>query len=81
MQIFCGPFLWETPAKIPVKVFTHKADFLTEEGINGFADFIRERGFVPAHILHAPAFPVQNEKITELDDEHEICSWSFLGSR
>ena len=59
--------LEDVAAKISAKVFTHKADFLTEEGINGFADFVRERGFIPTHILHAPAFPVQNKRVTELD--------------
>ena len=59
--------LEDVAAKIPAKVLTHKADFLTEEGINGFAGFIRERGFIPTHIIHAPAFPVQSRRVTELD--------------
>ena len=58
--------LEDIAAKIPAKVFTHRADFLTEEGIADFVRVIQEREFVPTHILHASAFPVKNRRLTEL---------------
>ena len=58
--------LEDTAEKIPAKVFTHRADFLTEEGIAEFVRVIQERAFVPTHILHASAFPVKNARLTEL---------------
>ena len=58
--------LEEVAAKIPAKVFMHKADFLTEEGIADFVRVIQERAFVPTHILHASALPVKNARLTEL---------------
>ena len=52
---------------IPAKVVMRKADFLTEEGIKDFTDFMRQEDFTPAKILHASAFPVSNARLTELE--------------
>ena len=53
--------------EIPANVLTRRADFLSEEGISEFTGFLRERDFVPTHILHAPASPVRNARMTELE--------------
>lgn len=52
---------------IPARITLQRADFSTEEGIADFVKFIRQEGFTPANILHAPAFPVSNNRLTELD--------------
>lgn len=62
--------LEELAEKIPARVIMRKADFLSEEGINDFTGFIREERFTPTHILHAPAFPVRNARLTELKWEN-----------
>ena len=56
----------DVAAKIPAHVYTHRADFLTEEEIADFVREIQERAFIPTHILHASAFPVKNRRLTEL---------------
>ena len=59
--------LEETVRKIPARASLHRADFMTEEGISDFVDAVRDEGFTPTHILHAPAFPVKNARLTELE--------------
>lgn len=51
---------------IPARMITSKADFSREDGIADFVKFIREQRFIPANILHAPASPVRNARLTEL---------------
>ena len=58
--------LEETVKNIPAEVVMRQADFLTEEGICDFVSFIREQNFIPSKILHAPALPVRNARLTEL---------------
>lgn len=41
------------------KCETFEADFLSDDGINSFCDYITESDFVPTHILHVSALPVK----------------------
>ena len=59
--------LEEAVKNIPARVYLRRADFMTEEGISDFVRAVRDEGFTPTHILHAPAFPVKNARLTELE--------------
>ncbi|MBQ7220882.1 MAG: SDR family oxidoreductase [Synergistaceae bacterium] len=59
--------LEELAGSIPAKVIMRRADFMMDEGVSEFVEFLREEKFTPTHILHAPAFPVRNARLTELE--------------
>lgn len=44
-----------------------QADFTDVDSTKEFVTFIAEKNFVPTHILHAPAVPINNKRFTELD--------------
>ncbi len=53
--------------EIPAKLIPHVADFSSLDATNALADFLQSREFVPTHILHAPAIPIQNQRFTEIE--------------
>lgn len=53
--------------ELPAKLIPHVADFSSLDATNAFADFLKSREFVPTHILHAPAIPIQNQRFTEIE--------------
>lgn len=55
-----------TCRELPAKTRLLQADFLSEESTATFAESLEEVGFVPTHILHTPAFPIVNNRFTEL---------------
>ena len=54
---------------IPARMHLLQADFRDLESTENFADRLRVDGFVPTHILHVPAVPIENQRFTEI-------SWS-----
>ena len=52
---------------IPAKLLSCSADFSSLDDTNVFADFLQKHDFVPTHILHAPAVPIQNQRFTEIE--------------
>lgn len=67
--------LREIAAKIPAQLTPRPADFSSLEDTRAFSDFLQKQEFVPTHILHAPAVPIQNQRFTEIDwaeAEHQI---------
>lgn len=51
---------------IPAKVSLLQADFCDIRSTEKFAHKLKEEGFVPTHILHAPAIPIENQRFTEI---------------
>lgn len=54
---------------LPCKLNIVQADFSSSDSIENFSRQIKEMKFVPSHILHAPAIPVENKRFTETDWE------------
>lgn len=54
---------------IPVRMQLLQADFRDLESTENFAGRLKADGFVPTHILHVPAVPIENQRFTEI-------SWS-----
>lgn len=44
---------------------TEQADFQDYESTKSFAERLKEQKFVPTHILHVPAAPIENKRFTE----------------
>lgn len=65
---YCGhkDALEKMEEKIPAKLFSLQSDFLSEKSTLDFIGSLRERGFVPTHILHIPALPIVNARFTEI---------------
>ena len=59
--------LSELQNKIPAKMKLFQADFNSEVDTKNFADCIDAENFVPTHILHASAVPVENRRFNELE--------------
>ncbi|MBQ9480430.1 MAG: SDR family oxidoreductase [Selenomonadaceae bacterium] len=59
--------LIELKKNIPADMIIRQADFSSLDSTNAFVDFINERDFVPTHVLHAPAVPIDNKRFTEID--------------
>ena len=53
--------------EIPAKLIVQSADFSSLDDTKAFADFLQEHTFVPTHILHAPAIPIQNQRFIEIE--------------
>lgn len=61
--------------EIPAQMRLVQADFRDEESTVAFANGLKSEGFVPTHILHVPAVPVENQRFTEIvwgDAERQI---------
>lgn len=59
--------LEELQKKIPAKMKLFKVDFQSETETENFADILKAENFVPTHILHAPAVPIENKRFTDFD--------------
>ena len=59
--------LKEIQKNIAAEMILRQADFTNIDSTKNFADFVAEKIFVPTHILHAPAVPINNKRFTELD--------------
>ena len=69
-QYFCHAEALEKIAQdIPAQVRLLQADFRDLESTEGFVSKLKKDGFVPTHILHVPAVPIENQRFTEI-------SWS-----
>ena len=61
--------------EIPAPMHLVQADFSEEDSAENFADWLRKNAFVPTHILHVPAVPIENQRFTEIawsDAERQI---------
>ena len=52
--------------EIPAQMRLVQADFRDEESTMAFANGLKSEGFVPTHILHVPAVPIENQRFTEI---------------
>lgn len=59
--------LEELQKAIPARMELWQADFNDEAGTKNFAEKLRQGNFVPTHILHVPAVPIENMRFTEID--------------
>ncbi len=59
--------LQEIATQISAKLTPCATDFSSREDTKDFVDFLQKQAFVPTHILHAPAIPIQNQRFTEID--------------
>ncbi len=53
--------------EIPAQMRLVQADFRDEVSTESFANGLKSDGFVPTHILHVPAVPIENRRFTEID--------------
>ena len=60
--------LAEMQAKIPARMELRQADFNDGDSTKNFANALENDAFVPTHILHVPAVPIENLRFTE-------CPW------
>ena len=51
--------------ELPCKVQLLQADFLQAESLQGFIAQLQAAAYVPTHILHIPALPIENKRFTE----------------
>lgn len=51
--------------EIPAKLYLWQADFASEESTEDFVKKLGQSGYVPTHIIHAPAVPITNARFTE----------------
>ena len=59
--------LAELKKKISAKMELWQADFSEEESTASFAAKLKAEKFVPTHIIHVPAVPIENMRFTEID--------------
>ena len=59
--------LEELQKKIPVTLRMFQADFMSEDSTKNFADKLKDENFIPTHILHAPAVPIEYKKFNQLN--------------
>ena len=52
---------------ISAKMELWQADFSDEASTTAFAEKLKTEKFVPTHILHVPAVPIENLRFTEID--------------
>lgn len=55
--------------EIPASMELWQADFSDMESTEKFSEGLREKNFVPTHILHVPAVPIDNMRFTEISWE------------
>ncbi len=53
--------------EIPARMRLVQADFRDEVSTETFTNGLKSNGFVPTHILHVPAVPIENQRFTEID--------------
>lgn len=53
--------------EIPARMELWQSDFNDETSTLKFVARLKKRNFVPTHILHVPAIPVENMRFTEID--------------
>lgn len=53
--------------EVPAKIHIVSADFSDVESTDNFIAGLKDMSYVPTHILHAPAVPVENRRFTEID--------------
>lgn len=61
--------------KMAAKMELHQANFDDEDSTQKFAAWLKERKFVPTHILHVPAIPIESQRFSEakwLEAEQQI---------
>ncbi len=58
--------LCELQSKIPAQMKIFQADFNSESDTKNFVDVLLAENFVPTHILHAPAVPVNYLRFSEM---------------
>lgn len=51
---------------IPAKMDLWQADFIDESSTQEFANRLKERNYIPTHIIHVPAVPIDNMRFTEI---------------
>ncbi len=56
--------------EIPASMELWQADFSDMESTRQFAEGLGEKKFVPTHILHVPAVPIDNMRFTEISWEN-----------
>ena len=54
---------------LPSKLDLWQADFSDKTSTNNFVEKLSDKGFVPTHILHVPAVPIDSERFTETNYE------------
>lgn len=59
--------LEELKKEISAKMELRQADFSDEASTAAFVDKLKAEKFVPTHILHVPAVPIENMRFTEID--------------
>lgn len=59
--------LEEFKAQQRVQMGLWQADFSCEDSTARFVAALKERNFVPTHILHVPAVPIVNQRFTEIE--------------
>lgn len=52
--------------EIPAQLTLIQADFRNADSTEKFASRLKADGFVPTHILHVPAVPIENQRFTEI---------------
>lgn len=62
----CGK-LAQIQKTIPAKMELWQADFSNEVSSQYFVEKLRESKWLPTHILHVPAVPIENMRFTEID--------------
>ena len=69
-QYFCNAEeLKKIAQEIPAQMRLIQADFRAEVSTVAFANSLKSDKFIPTHILHVPAVPIENQRFTEI-------SWS-----
>lgn len=59
--------LEQIKSNITAKMELWQADFCDEVTTKEFADKLKQNSYVPTHILHVPAVPIENMRFTEID--------------
>lgn len=52
--------------EIPAQMRLVQANFRDAASTESFANVLKEDGFVPTHVLHVPAVPIENQRFTEI---------------
>lgn len=67
-QYFHGKDVLEKIQKeISVHMVLWQADFCDEKSTQDFTNRLKEHSFVPTHVLHVPAIPIDNMRFTEIN--------------